>query len=154
MRQRWLPVGLVAAGVFAVNAVARIAVRLFAAKDADAQTTIGLVALGVVAALLAAAGYRWAVRHPAGRLALDLGVAVLAGFVASVVLGPLLVGAVPFAEGTDLLVGEVWQFLLISAGAVGFGLLVAMALGRDWKSQAWKRYEESRRSKPRRVVRR
>ena len=39
-------------------------------------------------------------------------------------------------------------------GWAGLGMGVVMTLGKDWKSQAWKRYAEQATAKPRKVARR
>jgi hypothetical protein len=154
VKKRWMPVGVLTGVLFATNVVARVVVRLTAASSATNQTRIGLIAVFAVAAVMIGAAYRWAVRFPVARVVLDLGVAAVAACVLSVLIGPYAAGSRPFAEGGSFLFGQVWQYLLIAAGAAVFGLLVAMMLGKDWKSQAWKRYVESMKSKPRRPVRR
>jgi hypothetical protein len=154
VKKRWLPVGVLAGVLFATNVVARVVVRLTAAGSATNQTRIGLIAVLAVAAVMAGAAYWWALRFRVPRLTLDLGAAAVLACVLSVLIGPYVAGSRPLAEGGAFLFGEVWQYLAITAAAALFGLLVAMMLGKDWKSQAWKRYAESMKSKPRRVARR
>ena len=143
------------AGVLIVtNVIARWVVRLFAADNDRRTTEIGLVSLGVVAVVMAAAAYWWARGHPMPRVVADLAVAAVAGCLLSVLLGPLLAGTAPLRDGVDFFVGQVWHYLAVAAGGAVFGLLVVMALGLDHKSQSWKRYAEQIKAKPRRVVRR
>jgi ABC-type phosphate/phosphonate transport system permease subunit len=154
VKERWLPVGVLAGVLFATNVVARVVVRLTASNSATNQTRIGLIAVLAVAAVMIGAAYWWALRVRIPRLALDLGVAAVAACALSVLIGPYAAGSRPFAEGGAFLFGQVWQYLVIAAAAALFGLLVAIMLGKDWKSQAWKRYAESMNAKPRRVARR
>jgi hypothetical protein len=154
MKERWLPVGVLAAVLFAVNALGRIVV-MFVASDQDRrQIGIGLVAIAAVGIVMIGASYWWARRHPMPRVLADLAAAVGTACVLSVLVGPLLVGSKPMAEGSGLFVREIGIYLAISAGGALFGLLAVMTAGQDWKSQAWKRYAEQARAKPRRAVRR
>jgi hypothetical protein len=154
VKQRWMPVGVLAGVLFATNVVARVVVRLTAAASDTDQIRIGLIANVAVTAVMIGAAYWWACRYPIIRLAADLAVATVAACAASVLIGPYAGGSRPFAEGGAFFFGQIWQYLAISAGGALLGLLVAMMLGKDWKSQAWKRYGETVTAKPRRVVRR
>lgn len=154
MKQRWLPVGVLAGVLFATNVVARWAVKLFGTQDDRRTTAIGVVALAVVAVVMAAAAYRWASRYRMSRVVPDLTVGALGGCVLTVLVAPLLVGTTPVADGADFFIGQVWRYLALAAGGAAFGLLVTMALGRDHKSQSWKAYAERYGSKPKRPVRR
>jgi hypothetical protein len=154
MKQRWLPVGVLAGGLFGTNVIARWAVRLFAGHDDGATTRIGVVALVTVAVVMAAAAFWWARQHPTPRVLGDLALGAVAGCLLSVLLGPLLVGASPFRDGVDFFINQILYFLATAAGGTLFGMLVVMAFGQDYKSQSWKRYADQLRAKPRRVVRR
>jgi hypothetical protein len=153
VRERWLPVGLLAVGLFATNVVARVVVRL-AAHNEKSQTRIGLIAMGAVAVVMVGAAYWWARRYAIPRVVGDLAVAAVAGCLLSVLIGPFAGGSRPLKEGVGFFVAQIWEYLAISAGGVLFGLLLVMALGQDWKSRQWKRYAESVKAKPRRVARR
>jgi hypothetical protein len=153
VRQRWLPVGLLAAGLFATNVVARVVVRLVAHTE-KSQTRIGLIAMIAVAVVMVGAAFWWARRHPIPRVLADLAVAVGVGCLLSVLIGPFAGGSAPLKEGVGFFVAQIVEYVVISAGGVLFGLLLVMAFGRDWKSQQWKRYAETVKSKPRRVARR
>jgi len=154
VKERWLPVGLLAAGLFATNVIARVVVRLTAAKSATNQTRIGLIAIIAVAVVMIGAAFWWARRHPMPRVLADLAVAIGVACLLSVLIGPFASGSRPLKEGSGFFIAEIWHYLAIAAGGAVFGLLVVMALGLDWKSQAWKRYTESAKAKPRRAVRR
>jgi len=154
MGKRWVPVAVLAGVLFGVNVVGRIAAKIWADKDDDKQITIGLVALAVIGVIVLVAAERWTRRFPMARVWGEIGTAVLAACAASVLIGPLLVGDAPFAEGAGLFFRQIWWYLGVSLGAGAFGVLAVMTLGKDWKSQAWKRYAEQANTRPRRVVRR
>jgi hypothetical protein len=154
VKERWLPVGVLAGGLFAVNAIARLIVWL-AASDSDRnQIRIGLIAMLAVAVVMIGAAYWWARRHPMPRVLADLAIALAVACALSVLVGPFAGGSRPFREGGAFFFAQIWQYLIIAAGGGLFGLLLVMMLGQDWKSQGLKRYAETARAKPRRVVRR
>lgn len=154
MRERWLRVGVLALALFATNVTGRLIVKFGGISEDAHQIRVGLVALGAMAVITVVVAYLWARRRPMPRVMADLGVAVVVSCALAVLLGPLAVGERPFQEGFGLVFGAVWRYLGIAAAAATFGLLVIMAVGQDWKSQAWKRYADTVHSKPRRVVRR
>lgn len=153
MRERWQPVLVLGLALFVINAVARFIVWQASPGEGD-QTLIGLVAIGAVAALMVAGGYRWAVRYDMPRVVGELSVAALLGCLLSILVGPFAGGSVPGREGAAFVVAEIWHYLLAAAVGGALGVLLAVALGRDRKSQAWKRYVQTARSRPRRSVRR
>jgi hypothetical protein len=154
MRARWLPVGILAGVLFAINAVVRLIVWQFGPKSDSKQITIGLIGLGLVALLMGLAAYRWSTRYPLSRVVADLAVAVAVACLLTVLVGPFAGGSVPFKEGAGVFFGEIWQYLGFAGGGAVLGLLVAIMLGRDYRSKALKRYAELARAKPRKVVRR
>jgi hypothetical protein len=154
MRDRWQPVGIVAGILFAINAVIRFIVWQVAPKNDNKQIAFGLVGLGLVGLVMAVAGYRWGRRYPLDRVVADLAVAVCVACLLTVVVGPFAGGTAPFKEGAGMFFAEVWHYLAFAGGGAVLGFLVLMALGRDYRAEALKRYAETRRAKPRRVVRR
>jgi hypothetical protein len=154
MKERWLPVGLLAVVLFAVNVAGRVAAKVWADGNDDKEIRIGLIALGVIGVLVLVVTVYWTQRRPIPRVWADLGFGVGAGCLASVLLGPLVVGDAPFAEGAGLFFRQIWWYLGITIVAAGLGMLGVMTLGKDWKSRAWKRYAEQATSRPRKVARR
>jgi hypothetical protein len=154
MKERWLPVGILAGVLFAVNVLGRVAVKLWAHDNDKREINIGLVALAVVGLVVLAAAARWVQRYPMQRAWEDLVVAVVVGCLASVLIGPFVVGEKPFAEGAGLFFRQIWWYLGVAVIGGGLGVLIMMTLGKDWKSQAWKRYADQSRARPRRTVRR
>ena len=76
MKERWLPVGLLAGALFVVNVVARLVVRFAAGNDDDKRVTIGLWALFAVGAVMIPVAFWYGRRHPMLRVVADLGIAV------------------------------------------------------------------------------
>jgi hypothetical protein len=154
MKQRWLPVGVLAVGLFAINVVARLVARLWFNGDleaADRITLLMLLAVGV-ACLLAAAV--WSKRHPVGRWSGDLAAAALVGLLLSIFVGPFISGSTPFADGAGEFFKQIWQWAAFGGGGAALGFMIVTALGLDYRSQSLKRFAEAKLSKPRRVVRR
>jgi hypothetical protein len=154
MRDRWQPVGILAGVLFAINVVARFIVWQFTPKSDTKQIALGFIGLGLVALVMAGAGYRWGRRYPMSRVGPDLSVAVAVACALTVLIGPFAGGTAPFKEGAGIFFGEIWHYLAFAGGGAVLGLLVLMALGRDYRAQALKRYAQSRMAKPRRVLRR
>jgi hypothetical protein len=154
MRDRWQPVGILAGVLFAINAIVRLYVWQFGPKSDSKQITIGLVGLGLVALVMAGAGWRWGRRYPMSRVIPDLCTAVAVACLLTVLVGPFLGGTRPFKEGAGLFFAEIWHYLAFAGGGAILGLLVLMALGRDYRAEALKRYAKARAAKPRKVVRR
>jgi hypothetical protein len=154
MRDRWQPVGILAGVLFGINLACRFIVWQLVPKSDSKQIALGLIGLGLVAVLMGWAGYRWAVRYPSSRVAGDLGATIAAACLATVLIGPFAGGSVPFREGAGFFFGEIWQYLAFAGGGAILGILVAIMLGRDYRSRALKRYTQISAAKPRRVVRR
>ena len=154
MRDRWQPVGILAGVLFAINAACRFIVWQLVPKSDSKQIALGLIGLGLVALIMGAAGYRWAVRYPSARVGADLGAALAVACLLTVLVGPFAGGSVPFKEGAGFFFGEIWQYLAFAGGGAVLGILVAIMLGRDYRSQALKRYTQVSAAKPRRAVRR
>jgi hypothetical protein len=153
MRSRWLPIGIVALALFAVNLAARlITYRGHFAKESQ-QMTIAIVAVSAVGILLVVAAGWWAVRFPLGRLVADLGAAVGLAAILSITVGPYVGGSTPFANGLGYFVGQFMLFLGLAAVGTLLGFLGVVAMGKDWKSRGLRRYEQNYRAKPHRTVR-
>lgn len=154
MRERWLPVGLLAAGLFVINVVGRVAAKVWGDGDDDREIRVGLIALAVIGVVVFVAAIRWVRRYPMPRVWADLLFAAGAACLLSVLVGPLLVGEQPFAEGAGLFFRQIWFYAGMTIAAGFLGALIVMTMGKDWKSQAWKRYADRVGQKPRKVVRR
>lgn len=154
MKERWLPVAILAGGLFVVNIIARLVVRVAGGDNQDKQVWIGLIAFGVVGAVLIGAAYWWACRYPTPRVLVDLLVGAGVGCLLSALVGPFVSGGQPFGGGFGHFLAQLFYYLVVAAVGAMFGLLAVMIAGKDYKSQQLKRYAEMMRARPRRVVRR
>ncbi|WP_433056542.1 hypothetical protein [Dactylosporangium sp. CS-033363] len=154
MKERWLPVGLVAAGLFVVNVIARLVVRVGAGDDDAKQITIGLWALFAVGAVMIPVAFWYGRRVPMIRVVGELGLAVVIACLLAVLIGPFVSGVGPFENGVGLVFRQFFYFLGLSAIGAVIGLGILMTTGLDYKSQSWKRYIERNDTKPRKAVRR
>ncbi len=154
MRDRWQPVGILAGVLFLVNVVCRFIVWQLTPKSDSKQIALGLIALGLVAVIMGWAGFRWSIRYPTSRVGADLAATIAVACALTVLVGPFAGGSVPFKEGAGFFFGEIWQYLGFAGGGTIVGMLIAIALGRDYRSKALKRYTQVTAAKPRRVVRR
>ncbi|HET8682272.1 MAG TPA: hypothetical protein VFM54_10415 [Micromonosporaceae bacterium] len=152
MRERWQPVAILAAALFVTNLVARVGIRIFAADNDPWQVRVGLATMSLIAAIVAVCAFLWARRHPMGRTVADLGAAVLAACVLSVLVGPFVSGTQPFAEGAGAFFALIWQYLAFALGGAVLGIIAVVGTGLDHRSQALKRYAESQRIRQRRAM--
>jgi hypothetical protein len=154
MRERWLPAGGLAVGLFAINVAARLIARLWFNGDAaaaDRITLLMLLAVGLTSLVVAAF---WSRRAPLGRWSVDLAAASLVGLLLAILVGPFISGTTPFAAGAGEFFKQVWQWAGFSGVGAALGFMIMTALGRDYRSQSLKRFAEAKLAKPRRVVRR
>ena len=151
MKQRWLPVGVLAGTLFVVNIVARLVVRLAAGKDDGKQFWVGAVALAAVALVMLVAAVYWMRRHQTPRVVGEL---VLGGFVGgllSSLIGPLISSGEAFPDGAGGVIADLFYYLVVCGFGAFLGGLGIMIAGLDYKSQSWKRYAEAvntRRGRP------
>lgn len=151
MRERWMPAGIMAGGLFVVNMVMRLIVRLVAGSDTDQQTWIGAAAIVLVSAGALVVAVRWARRFPMPRVAGDLTIAICAGSLLSALVGPFISRGEAFGGGFGHFLTQLVLYLGICGAGALFGVLGAMVAGADHKSQSWKRYAETMRTGPRRI---
>jgi hypothetical protein len=154
LKERWLPVGILAGGLFLVNIIARLIVRVAAGKDADKQAWVGAIAFLAIGAVMVGAAYWWARLRPLPRVVGDLLIAAAVGCLLSALIGPFVSAGAPFAGGFGAFVERFITYLTVSALGALFGILAVMTVGQDYRSQALKRYAETIMARPRRVVRR
>ncbi|MBX6750059.1 MAG: hypothetical protein IRY85_10395 [Micromonosporaceae bacterium] len=160
-RNRWVRVGAIALGFFLINGLARFISNITAPDESeipplrseDSSTDVVIAvsgALAIVLLLAVAAGF-WAVRHPAGRMAADLGLATLVGTLLALLVGPFFGGNKPFDEGLEMFVLQFLQFLGLGALGIFLGFVTMVVLGKDWKTRGLAAYAERYGRRPRRV---
>ena len=154
MTNRWLRIGVLGGALFAINLVARGVANFAFEDDTDMQDRISLVFFAVVALVLAVVAFRWGRGRPVGVLLADMAAAALVACLATVLIGPAVFGANPVGGGAGEFFAQIWLYAGFSAGGFLLGYLLAVVLGRDYRSRQLTAYEKAKLSKPRRVVRR
>lgn len=143
MVQRWLPVGVLAGALFAINVAARLVTRFTAKDDTGRQDVITLVTLAVIGLVLAMLAFTWSRTRPFNILAGELAAAAVVALLLSVFVGPFISGTTPFAAGAGAFFGQIWQYAAAVILGTALGFSVATALGRDYKSRSLKRYADA-----------
>lgn len=151
MDERWRRIGGLAGGLFAINVVARLVVRVAFPDDAGRQDWAALITFATVGVAMAIMAVNWARRRPAGASIADLAGAAAAGGLLSILIGPLISGTSPFVEGIGGLFGQFGMFAGFAGGGVLIGILSLIMLGQDYKSRSLQRFAESRLTRPRRI---
>lgn len=154
MRDRWLPVGVLAAVLFAVGVVARLVARFGFDGDEERQGWVTLAMVIVTGLILAAVAFIWGQRHPTVRWTSDMAVVILVAMALTVFVGPFISGSHPFANGPGHFFAQIWWYGGFTIGGALIGYLLSVALGLDHRSRSLKRYAETIRSKPARAGRR
>ncbi len=154
MRQRWLPVAVLAAVLFAIDVVTRLVLRIGFTDDATAQSRVVLVMYALIGLIFAGLAFLRARHQPVAEWAGDLTVAGAAGMLFSIFVGPFVNGRTPFDDRAGEFFSQVWLYAGFALGGALLGYLVATALGLDYRSQSLKRFAEQKLARPRRVVRR
>lgn len=154
MKERWLPVGVLAGALFAVNVVARLVARFGFDGDTEMQDRLSLGMFAVIGVTLAVMAFLWGRRSATAEWGPRLAVAILVAMALTILVGPFISGKHPFADGAGEFFAQIWLYAGFAGGGVLVGFLVLTALGMDYRSQQLQRYAETKLAKPRRVVRR
>jgi len=154
MRERWVRIGALAAGLFAINLVARAVAKFGYGDDVETQDRISLGFFAVVAVVLAVFAFRWGRERAVGQWLGDVLGAVVIACLATVLLGPLVFGGNPVSGGAGEFFAQIWLYGGFSAGGLILGYLLLVVLGKDYRSQQLAAFSQAKLSKPRRVLRR
>jgi Na+/melibiose symporter-like transporter len=154
-QQRWFPFTALAVGLFAINVVARLIVRIGFDGNDTAQSRATLVMFGFIGLTLAV----WTFlacqrRRPSEWLLPDLVVGAVAGMLLTVLAGPFVSGGYPFDGGAGSFFSQIWLYSGCAIVGTLLGYWVATMLGRDYRSRSLKAFTQARNAKPRKVVRR
>jgi hypothetical protein len=154
MKDRWLPIGVLAGVLFAVNVAARLVARFGFNDDGEAQDRVSLVMFVVIGLILAVMAFTWGRSRPAGRWIADIGAATIIAVLLTIFVGPFISGDTPFESGAGDFFAQIWLYGAFAIGGSLVGFLVLVALGLDYRSKGLKRFADAKMAKPRRVVRR
>jgi hypothetical protein len=154
MKDRWLPVGVLAGVLFGINVVARLVIRVWFDGNVETSDRLSLGMFAVIGLILATVAFVSGRRYPVARWGEKVAVAVLIAMALTVFAGPFISGSYPFAGGVGEFFTQIWFYAGFAGAGTLLGFLLLTALGRDYRSQSLKRYAEAKLAKPRRVVRR
>ena len=154
-QQRWFPAAALAVGLFAINVVARLIIRLGFDGDDTAGDRATLVMFAVIGLTVAVWTFRACQRkRPSAWLLPDLVFGAVGGLLLTVLVGPFISGNQPFEGGAGDFFAQVWLYSGCAIVGPLLGYWLAVALDRDYRSRSLKAFTERSRAKPRRVVRR
>ena len=154
MRQRWMSIAVLAAGLFAINVIARLVIR-FGFNDNDtAENRVSIIMFAVIGIVLAIVTFVRAQRVLPSRWLPDIAAAGIGGMLLTILVGPFVSGDTPFSGGAGTFFSQVWLYGGFAIVGTLLGYWVATMLGRDYRSKSLRAFAQARTSKPRRVVRR
>jgi hypothetical protein len=155
MRQRrWFQIAVLAVGLFAIDVVTRLVIRLGFHGDTTAEDRASLVMFALIGLALAGFTFVRAQRVPPGAWLPDLALGALGGMLLTILVGPFISGDAPFSGGAGNFFSQVWLYGGFAIVGTLLGYWIATALGRDYRSRSLKAFAQARVAKPRRVVRR
>ncbi len=154
-QQRWFPIVALAVGLFAINAVTRLVIRLGFNGNDGAESKASIVMFALIGLTLAAWTFRAAERRaPLDWLVPDLVLGAVGGLLLTVLVGPFVSGNQPFDDGAGDFFSQIWLYAGFAVVGTLIGYWTAMVLGRDYRSRSLKAFSERNAARPRKVVRR
>lgn len=153
MSERYKPF-VVAGGLFLLAAAGRFVVWAAFRHNDSKQSVVGVIVEVIIGVTMAAAAYRWVCKFPMSRALGDLGLIWLVACLSTVLIAPLAGGTYPFVNGAGDFFNGIWLYAAIGGGGAVLGIIAAIAMGKDYRSEALKRYERAAAARPRRSVRR
>jgi Na+/melibiose symporter-like transporter len=154
VKQRWVPIALLAAGLFVINVIARLVIRLGFNGDDAAETRVSIIMFAIIGVALAVVTFIRAQQKAPSEWLPELAAAAIGGMLLTVLVGPFVSGDGPFAGGAGNFFAQVWLYGGFAIVGTLLGYWIATALGRDYRSRTLSAFAQSRATKPRRVVRR
>jgi hypothetical protein len=153
-QQRWFPIAVLAVGLFAINVVTRLVIRLGFNGNDTAESRASIIMFALIGLALAVITFVRAQRVPPSSWVPDIAIGAIGGMLLTILVGPFVSGATPFSTGAGNFFSQVWLYGGFAIVGTLLGYWVATALGRDYRSRSLKAYAQSRAAKPRRAVRR
>ena len=151
-QQRWFRVAVLAVGLFVINAVARLVVRVGFDGADTAQTRASIAMFTLITLILGVLTFIRSQRVKPGAWLPEIGFGALGGMLLTVLVGPFLSGSSPFANGSGDFFAQVWIYAGCAILGAALGYAVAVLLGRDYRSKSLKAFTQARKTRPRRVV--
>jgi hypothetical protein len=154
-QQRWFPIAALAVGLFAINAVTRVVIRIAFNHDDGVQSGASIAMFALIGLTLAVWTFRVAQRKkPLEWLVPDWFFGAVGALLLTVLVGPFISGAQPFADGAGNFFLQVWLYAGFAIAGTLLGYWIAVMLGADYRSRSLKAFTERNAAKPRKVVRR
>ncbi|MEU7902782.1 hypothetical protein [Actinoplanes sp. NPDC049118] len=154
MRQRWVPVAVLAAGLFAINVIARLVIRIGFADNETAEGRVSIIMFAAIGIVLAVVTFIRAQRVPPSSWLPELAAAAIGGMLLTILVGPFVSGDTPFSAGAGNFFSQVWLYSGFAIVGTLLGYWIATMLGRDYRSRSLQAFAKARTTRPRRVVRR
>jgi len=154
MKQRWVPIVVLAVGLFAINVIARLVIRIGFADNETAESRVSVAMFAAIGIVLAVVTFFRAQRVPPSSWLPELGASALGGMLLTILVGPFVSGDTPFASGAGNFFSQVWLYSGFAIVGTLLGYWIATMLGRDYRSRSLQAFTKARTTKPRRVVRR
>jgi len=154
VKRRWTTIALVAVGLFAINVVARLIIRLGFDGNDQAEGNVSLIMFGVIGLALAVITFIRSQRHRPAEWLPDLAAAAALGMLLTILIGPFISGDTPFGGGAGNFFSQVWLYGGFAIVGTLLGYWIATMLGRDYRSRSLAAFARAKTTKPRRVVRR
>jgi hypothetical protein len=153
-QQRWFPIAALAVGLFAINAVTRLVIRLWFNGNDTAESRASIVMFSLIGLAMALVTFLRAQQvAPSEWLPQSAGGAI-GGMMLTILVGPFISGSAPFSGGAGNFFSQVWLYGGFAIVGTLLGYWTATALGRDYRSRSLKAFAQARATKPRRPVRR
>ena len=154
MRQRWLPFLAIAVGLFAINVVTRLIVRLGFNGNETAESRASLIMFTLVGAVLAGVTFARSRNVAPSTWLPEIAVTAIVGLLLTVLVGPFVSGDQPFSGGAGTFFSQIWLYSGFAILGTLLGYWIATAMGVDYKSRSLQAFARAKLTKPRRVVRR
>ncbi|GGL04902.1 hypothetical protein [Mangrovihabitans endophyticus] len=154
MGRHWMRIAALAVGLFAVNVVARLVIRIWFSDDETAESHTSIVMFAVIGVLLAVITFIRAQQSRPGGWLPELTAAAVGGMLLTILVGPFVSGDTPFGGGAGFFFSQVWLYGGFAIVGTLLGYWTATALGRDYRSRSLAAYTSARSARPHRTVRR
>jgi Na+/melibiose symporter-like transporter len=153
-QQRWFPIAALAVGLFAINVVTRLVIRLWFNGSDTAESRASIVMFSLIGLAMAIVTFLRAQRVAPSEWLPQLAGGAIGGMLLTILVGPFISGSAPFSGGAGNFFSQVWLYGGFAIVGTLLGYWTATALGRDYRSRSLKAFAQARATKPRRPVRR
>jgi hypothetical protein len=154
MKQRWVPIVVLAVGLFAINVIARLVIRIGFADNETAESRLSIAMFAAIGLVLAIVTFVRAQRVPPSSWLPEIAASAIGGMLLTVLVGPFVSGDSPFSAGAGNFFSQIWLYGGFAIVGTLLGYWIATMLGRDYRSRSLQAFAKAKTTRPRRVVRR